>query len=119
DAELPQSRDHLPETTGAIGLQRLEGRVKWAIVGTKEVAEQVQLATLKLSGDLDAGDDLQRRRRLGGSLGRLNPGGGVVVRDGDGGEAAAARQIDDLGRTIDSVTLGRVDMEVGTSRGSG
>ncbi len=69
-----------------------------------------------LRGDLDAGHDFERR------AGRGVPGCGdaaerVVVGDGDGGQAGAAGEIDDLGRRVGAVAVGGVDVQVGPAGG--
>ena len=86
-------------------------------VGADEVAEQVQLLAAVLAGDLDAGDDLDRRAR--GRRPRLGHAAeGVVVGEGDGGEAAAAGQLDDLGRRVGAVAVGGVQVQVGAAGGA-
>src|SRR5262249_56299765 len=65
-------------------------------------------------GDRGAGQDRQGRARAG--AGRTDAGERVVVGDGEGGQPAAARQLDDLGGGVGAVATGGVYVQVGAGR---
>jgi hypothetical protein len=93
-----------------------QGSGQSGLLRIDEVAQQVQLAPAVLGGDLNAGDDLQRGAGRGGA-GGLDGGEGVVVGDGDSGEAGPAGQLDDLLGGVGAVAGGRVQVQVGAAGG--
>ena len=70
----------------------------------------MQFLAAKLGSDLDARNHLDARA---GSLACGDDAGErVMIRDGDRRQAAAARQVDELGRCIVAVAVGRVQVQV-------
>ena len=82
------------------------------ITRSNEIAEQMDLATFIFGRDLDPGNDFHSI--LGGRFSGEDAARRVMVRYGNGAQAAAAGQIGNLGGAVSAVAVRRVQMQIRT-----
>src|SRR5438105_2742115 len=96
------------KTSPALLAQIGERRVQGAVVGSEEIAEQVDLLAAKLGGDLHAGDNLQVA--AGGRSSWSDAVQGIMIGNGHGCQAAPPGQIDNFRRAVFAIARGGVNV---------
>ena len=111
DAELPQPRADRLDTGQARRALRAKERTQPRIKRIEEIPEDMHVAPVLDGRNLDAADRLDAARARGDA--HLGDGRrGVMVRDGQHGDAATGGVLDQLSRRAASVGSGGVEVEI-------
>ena len=118
DAEVVQAHDDGVGAAGALGLKVVENGQQGRVGGVNAETQDVYLASSEGGADFRASQELETAF-LGGALALPHSGDGVVVGDGDGGEAQGGGARDDFGGGVDAVRAAGVEMEIDEARRRG